>query len=494
MRNSNLLKWAQNMNNKSGKDAENRNWIHPPEALSRGHIAYLVKFLGNLEVDQPKGIEVVKEGIRKLKFNQQHIRKSEGSKLPKVELTISVDGVAIQEPKTKRIMHQYPLHRISYCADDKAERRFFSFIVKESPDSEQHMCFVFLSDKLAEDITLTIGQAFDLAYKRFLEMEVQRRLMVLQQRVNQLESENSQLKRRLTDLATGDTDVATYMRVHNLTDLTYVEPPPPSAAAAVTQNGNAESPASGVAAAGNAAILSNSNRSSSNGNSGSSSAVNNSNGMTSLLLNLNDTPTTTPTHSSASLSNGGMSSSSLFPPIPPRSFHDDLLSDLGLTGGSSGGAPPTVGRKLEGLLLDELMEDDFDPRAHESAATGGTLLTRPTPPPLLAPPPSQSRRTGHPPSTPLAGLSEDVFGLTPFNDKGSGQGSADPFGMGDFAMGSVPNSVAPGGPGSKDHQQDLESAIGLLDQRILEMKDGFSRGLSIGTEDFSIESLDPLRK
>ncbi|KAI5696990.1 hypothetical protein M8J75_003486 [Diaphorina citri] len=165
MRNSNLLKWAQNMNNKSGKDAENRNWIHPPEALSRGHIAYLVKFLGNLEVDQPKGIEVVKEGIRKLKFNQQHIRKSEGSKLPKVELTISVDGVAIQEPKTKRIMHQYPLHRISYCADDKAERRFFSFIVKETPESEQHMCFVFLSDKLAEDITLTIGQAFDLAYK-----------------------------------------------------------------------------------------------------------------------------------------------------------------------------------------------------------------------------------------------------------------------------------------------------------------------------------------
>jgi hypothetical protein len=51
-------------------------------------------------VDQPKGIEVVKEGIRKLKFNQQ-LRKAEGNKTPKVELTISIDGVAIQEPKTK---------------------------------------------------------------------------------------------------------------------------------------------------------------------------------------------------------------------------------------------------------------------------------------------------------------------------------------------------------------------------------------------------------
>ncbi|CAG2063120.1 unnamed protein product, partial [Timema podura] len=157
-----------------------------------------------LEVDQPKGIEVVKEGIRKLKFNQQ-LRKAEGNKTPKVELTISIDGVAIQEPKTKRIMHQYPLHRISYCADDKGEKRFFSFIAKEA-DSERHICFVFVSDKLAEEITLTIGQAFDLAYKRFLEtsgkdLEVQRRQMLLQQRLKRLETENGVLRQRLTDIA-----------------------------------------------------------------------------------------------------------------------------------------------------------------------------------------------------------------------------------------------------------------------------------------------------
>lgn len=51
-------------------------------------------------MDQPKGIDVVKEATCKLKFNQQ-LRKSEGTKTPKVELTISIDGVAIQEPKTK---------------------------------------------------------------------------------------------------------------------------------------------------------------------------------------------------------------------------------------------------------------------------------------------------------------------------------------------------------------------------------------------------------
>jgi Phosphotyrosine interaction domain (PTB/PID) len=30
---------------------------------------------------------------------------------------------------------------------------------------EGHECFVFVSNKLASDITLTIGQAFDLAYR-----------------------------------------------------------------------------------------------------------------------------------------------------------------------------------------------------------------------------------------------------------------------------------------------------------------------------------------
>lgn len=54
-------------------------------------------------------------------------------------------------------MHQYPLHRISYCADDKGEKRFFSFIAKEA-DSERHMCFVFVSDKLVS----IWGNQFDL--------------------------------------------------------------------------------------------------------------------------------------------------------------------------------------------------------------------------------------------------------------------------------------------------------------------------------------------
>lgn len=49
-------------------------------------------------IDQPKGFNVVREAVQKLRINR---KLSEGSKLPKVELTISVNGITIQETKTK---------------------------------------------------------------------------------------------------------------------------------------------------------------------------------------------------------------------------------------------------------------------------------------------------------------------------------------------------------------------------------------------------------
>lgn len=63
---------------------------------------------------------------------------------------------------------------IEYLKSDS----IFSFIAKtnistvpNNDDSnsnnaeESHECFVFISSKLASDITLTIGQAFELAYR-----------------------------------------------------------------------------------------------------------------------------------------------------------------------------------------------------------------------------------------------------------------------------------------------------------------------------------------
>uniref|UniRef100_T1JFF0 PID domain-containing protein n=1 Tax=Strigamia maritima TaxID=126957 RepID=T1JFF0_STRMM len=362
MRQSSLLKWAQT--NKKN-NSTNRNWIHPPDALQRGHIAYLVKFLGCTEVEQAKGINVVKEGIRKLKFSQQ-LKRAEGTKTPKVELTISVDGVAVQEPKSKvrKILHQYPLHHISYCADDKSDKKFFSFIAKEA-DSDKHTCFVFVSDKLAEEITLTIGQAFDLAYRRFLEtsgrdVEIRKQLVLLQKKVQSLESENTVLKQRIVEIS------------------------------------------------------------------------------------------------------------------ELKDKDDELFDDI---------STPVVGTKLENLVLDDL--EDFDPRGENSASytngvnnTHNNNINNNNSFPIITPPPAvngSKHRTAE-------NDGKDLFGANPFNPVNPvATASEDPFGMGNFGENSVAEEI-----------KDADSL--LLDKRFSEMLDGFSRGLSFGNDDFSLESLDPLHK
>lgn len=169
--------------------------------LVNGHVTYLVKFLGNAEVDQPKGLEVVKESIKKLEF-QEHLKRSEGEKIRRIELSISIDGVAIRDPKTKQNIHQFPLHRISYCADDKSERKYLSFITKVQEGSDRHECFVFVSDKLSEEITLTIGQAFELAYRKFLDasghdFDTKKELLQARKKIQELERKVTELEQKL---------------------------------------------------------------------------------------------------------------------------------------------------------------------------------------------------------------------------------------------------------------------------------------------------------
>lgn len=213
----NILKWtspvtkltrshssssANNSTNSSSlHNQPTKRWMHDDLMLINGHVAYLVKFLGHVEVDQPKGLEVVKESIKKLEF-QEHLRRSEGEKIKRVELTISVDGIAIREPRTKHNIHQFPLHIISYCADDKSERRFLSFITKVQENSDRHECFVFVSDKLSEEITLTIGQAFDIAYRKYLDafggdFDQKKELLLARKKIQDLERKVEELEQKL---------------------------------------------------------------------------------------------------------------------------------------------------------------------------------------------------------------------------------------------------------------------------------------------------------
>ena len=70
---------------------------------------------------------------------------------------------------------------------------------------------------------MTIGQAFDLAYKKFLdskgkELESQKQSLIMQKRIEILEHENKELKKRLAEVAKikGDHDVQQYLKNNNV--------------------------------------------------------------------------------------------------------------------------------------------------------------------------------------------------------------------------------------------------------------------------------------
>ncbi|XP_052757022.1 cell death protein 6 [Galleria mellonella] len=587
---STLLFWQGR--GKANGAPNGRNWIHTPDALVKGHVAYLVKFLGCTQVDQPKGIEVVKDAIKKLQFTQQ-LKKSEtkdAAKCKKVEITISVDGVAIQvrnfifcflfamlrdykanfkqififffcntkaiiflsgaknacgetkctlinlicsflsrSPRSNNIMYQFPLHRISYCADDKGAKKYFSFIAKggstvngvnghdSSANLEKHECFVFISTKLASEITLTIGQAFDLAYRRFLNdngkyIEMQK----LNLQNKKLELQVNAYKNRLQELSkiTYKDDLSAYLARNNLSEIAEFKPPP-----------ELERQISTLTLANGFSAM-NGNKTpeiSTDALSNNSTDTFNSSNDNNLLLS-----TPPPTHNGKNNFNSGK-----------------LLGDL------SSSKNPVVGTKLEGLLLNSDSDSDFDPRAYESEPV--TRFVAPvenaTPtPPLLAPPPKSSKRQSpqqtqaqpqpqpqpqpqH--STPVA-INSDIFGSTPFMPPApqsmpqtspfvttkpnydisdfnlqtsvfntntsftNGLSGYDPFDTaktGNIFGNGFGNTFNGFGNLSEKQTVELDSSFnGFLDKTISEMKDGFSRGISFGNDDFSIDNLDPLKK
>lgn len=348
-----------------------KSWVHPPEALLKGQVLYNVKFLGCVEVDQPKGSEMVRDAIRKMKFSRQ-IKKAEGEKLKKVELSISIDSIKIQDPKYKTVLYQYPLHYVSYCADDKSDKRMFTFIAKQK-DSTKHHCFVFDSEKSAEEVTLTVGQAFDLAYKRFLEtsnrdVDPKKQLLMLQKKIQELTSENSHLKEKVAYL-------------EKLLGTVKPEKKPDNAWNLVETKllGNIESSAS-VNGSGPKLV-----------SNGAHVAV------TSPTTNENSLPILAPP-----------------PPIPNRSF-----------------SVTSPGVKASQDI------DLFGARPFASPVTSPTVDGGRTP------------------------VVNDVFGMEMFN----------------------PSTTYP--------SFDLDQG---MDKEQLDLEANFSRGLSFGTEDFSLDDLDPLKK
>jgi len=185
-----------------------QSWVYEPERLMHGTVSYLVKYIGNIAVDQSEGYEVVKEACRKIQLVNKN------KKPVNVRINISTSGIILQ---SKRKDLHFNMNDITYSKQyyqSKKENgtetdKIFAFIGKPMESSGALSCYLFQSNDHAKVVDLTIKQAkeIDLATKLSqVGLENQRNGSDMNEYLSEDESLNSSLE--TNSIATSEEDAS----------------------------------------------------------------------------------------------------------------------------------------------------------------------------------------------------------------------------------------------------------------------------------------------
>ncbi|XP_034531370.1 low density lipoprotein receptor adapter protein 1b isoform X1 [Notolabrus celidotus] len=137
------------------------NWSDTRETLLEGMV-FQLKYLGVTMVEQPKGEELSAAAVKRIVATA----KASGKKLQKVTLTVSPRGIILYDSASNQMIENISIYRISYCTADKMHDKVFAYIV-QSQHNETLECHAFLCPKrkMAQAVTLTVAQAFRVAFE-----------------------------------------------------------------------------------------------------------------------------------------------------------------------------------------------------------------------------------------------------------------------------------------------------------------------------------------
>ncbi|NXX18076.1 ARH protein, partial [Podargus strigoides] len=134
-------------------------WADMQEPLLEG-MCFTLKYLGMTLVEKPKGEDMAAAAIRRIVATAR----VGARKFQKVILTVSPRGISLQDADTKEMVENISIYRISYCTTDKLQNKVFAYVA-QSQGSGALECHAFLSPKkkIAQAVTLTVAQAFQMA-------------------------------------------------------------------------------------------------------------------------------------------------------------------------------------------------------------------------------------------------------------------------------------------------------------------------------------------
>ncbi|XP_006128659.1 protein numb homolog isoform X2 [Pelodiscus sinensis] len=133
-------------------------WQTDEEGVRTGKCSFQVKYLGHVEVDESRGMHVCEDAVKKLK--------STGKKAVKAVLWVSADGLRVVDEKTKDLIVDQTIEKVSFCAPDRNFDRAFSYICRDGT-TRRWICHCFMAVKdTGERLSHAVGCAFAACLER----------------------------------------------------------------------------------------------------------------------------------------------------------------------------------------------------------------------------------------------------------------------------------------------------------------------------------------
>uniref|UniRef100_A0A3B4UT64 Mitogen-activated protein kinase 8 interacting protein 1 n=1 Tax=Seriola dumerili TaxID=41447 RepID=A0A3B4UT64_SERDU len=124
---------------------------------------YRLKFLGSVQVPYHKGNDVLCAAMQKIATNRRMTVKYNPPS--SCILEISVKGIKLA---SNECSHFFQLKNVSFCGYHPKNSKYFGFITKH-PADQRFACHVFVSENSTKPLAESVGKAFQLYYKEFVE-------------------------------------------------------------------------------------------------------------------------------------------------------------------------------------------------------------------------------------------------------------------------------------------------------------------------------------
>ena len=126
-------------------------WDHDEERVRSNHCEYKVNYLGSLEVQESRGMEVCEAAIKTL-LNAKE-------KPIKGKLHVTGDGLRVVDKKGGMLVDQV-IEKVSFCAPDRNHHHGFAYISRDGT-SRRWLCHGFMARKdSGERLSHAVGVAF----------------------------------------------------------------------------------------------------------------------------------------------------------------------------------------------------------------------------------------------------------------------------------------------------------------------------------------------